>query len=170
MWGHLAGYFLSTYIMYPMRGYTTSMSFKNAVLQYTYLTSICHIQNGVPELKMTNLMERCGKNNGAQKTTLVGIYSQQHRGGPHVVARALRNRRVSSNQQNPPNCRNLGPKWAKRNGHTKMAICAKFLGYTSSMHPLAIASPTTAIVEPLVACIIVFYDHIQKFAPIPKDL
>ena len=50
-----------------MRGYTTSMSFKNAVLQYTYLTSICHIQNGVPELKMTNLMEWCGRNNGAQK-------------------------------------------------------------------------------------------------------
>ena len=29
-----------------------------------------------------------------------------------------------------------------------MAICAKFLGHTSSMHPLAIASPTTTIVEP----------------------
>ena len=67
-------------------------------------------QNGVAELKMTNLMERCGKNNGAQKNILVGNYSQQHREGPHVVARALRNRRVSSNQQNPPNCRNLGPK------------------------------------------------------------
>ena len=51
-----------------------------------------------------------------------------------------------------------------------MAICAKFLGYTSSMHPLAIASPTTAIVEPLVTCIIVFYDLIQKFAPTVKDL
>ena len=51
-----------------------------------------------------------------------------------------------------------------------MAICAKFLGYTSSMHPLAIASPTTTIVEPLVACIIVFYDLIQKSAPIVKDL
>ena len=51
-----------------------------------------------------------------------------------------------------------------------MAICAKFLGHTSSMHPLAIASPTTTIVEPLVACIIVFYDLIQKSAPIPKYL
>ena len=37
--GHLAGYFLSTYIMYPMRVYTTSVTFKNAVLQYTYLTA-----------------------------------------------------------------------------------------------------------------------------------
>ena len=51
-----------------------------------------------------------------------------------------------------------------------MAICAKFLGYTSSMNPLAIAIPTTAIVEPLVTCIIVFYDLIQKFAPTVKDL
>ena len=168
--GQRARSFLSTYIMYPMSGYTTSMSFKNAVLQYTYLTSICHIQNGVPELKMTNLMEWCGRNNGAQKIKIVGHYSLQHRGGSHVVARALRNRRVSSNQWNPPNCTNLGPKWAKRNGHTKMAICAKFLGYTSSMHPLAIASPTTAIVEPLVACIIVFYDLIQKSAPKAKYL
>ena len=168
--GHLAGYFLSTYIMYPMRGYTTSMSFKNAVLQYTYLSSIWHIQNSVPELKMTNLMEWCGRNNGAHTKLIVGISSHQHRGGSHVVARALRNRRVSSNQLNPPNSRDLGPKWAKRNGHTKMAICAKFLGHTSSMHPLAIASPTTTIVEPLVACIIVFYDLIQKSAPIPKDL
>ena len=141
--GHLAGYFLSTYIMYPMRVYTTSVTFKNAVLQYTYLTSICHIQNGVPELKMTNLMEWCGRNNGVHTKLIVGIYSQQHRGGSRVVEKALRNRRVSSNQLNPPNFRDLGPKWAKRNGHTKMAICAKFLRYTSSMHPLAIASSTT---------------------------
>ena len=56
------------------------------------------------------------------------------------------------------------------NGHTKMAICAKFLGYTSSMHPLAIASSTTVLVEPLVTCIIVFYHLIQKFTPIVKDL
>ena len=119
--GQRARNFLSTYIMYPMSGYTTSMSFKNAVLQYTYLTSICHIQNGVPELKMTNLMEWCGRNNGAPKKN-----SQQHRGGSHVVARALSNRRVSSNKRNPPNCRNLGPKWAKRNGHSKMALWAKF--------------------------------------------
>ena len=48
------------------------MSFKNAVLQYTYLTSICHIQNGVPELKMTNLMEWCGRNNGAQLSVHIG--------------------------------------------------------------------------------------------------
>ena len=168
--GQRARNFLSTYIMYPMSGYTTSMSFKNAVLQYTYLTSICHIQNGVPELKMTNLMEWCGRNNGDHTKLIVGISTHQHRGGSHVVARALRSRRVSSNQRNPPNCRNLGPKWAKRNGHSKMAVCAKFLGYTSSMHPLAIASPTTTIVEPLVACIIVFYDLIQKSAPRVKDL
>ena len=168
--GHLAGYFLSTYIMYPMRGYTTSMSFKNAVLQYTYLSSICHIQNSVPELKMTNLMEWCGRNNGDHTKLIVGISSHQHRGGSHVVARALRNRRVSSNQQNPPNCRNLGPKWAKRNGHTKMAICAKFPGYTSSMHPLAIARSTAVLVEPLVTCIIVFYHLIQKFTPMVQDL
>ena len=47
-----------------------------------------------------------------------------------------------------------------------MAICAKFLGYTSSMHPLAIAMSTTMFVEPLVTCIIVFYHLIQKFIPI----
>ena len=170
MRGHLAGYFLSTYIMYPMRVYTTSVTFKNAVLQYTYLSSICHIQNGVPELKMTNLMEWFGRNNGVHTNLVFLTYSQQHRGGSHVVARALRNRRVSSNQLNPPNFRDLGPKWAKRNGHTKTVICAKFLGHAPSMHTLAIASPTTAIVEPLVACIIVFYDLIQKSAPIPKDL
>ena len=46
-----------------------------------------------------------------------------------------------------------------------MAICAKFLGYTSSMHPLAIARSTTVLVEPLVTCIIVFYHLIQKFTP-----
>ena len=50
---------------------------------------------------------------------------------------------------------------------TKMVICAKFLGHTPSMHPLAIASPTTAIVEPLVACIIGFYDLIQKLLDLP---
>ena len=50
-----------------------------------------------------------------------------------------------------------------------MAICAKFLGYTSSMHPLAIARSTTVLVEPLVTCIIVFYHLIQKFTPIVKD-
>ena len=141
-----------------------------SIISVSHGASICHIQNGVPELKMTNLMEWCGRNNGDHTKLIVGISTHQHRGGSHVVARALRNRRVSSNQLNPPNSRNLGPKWAKRNGHTKMAICAKFPGYTSSMHPLAIASPTTAIVEPLVACIIVFYDLIQKSAPIVKDL
>ena len=153
-----------------MRVYTISVTFKNAVLQYTYKSSICHIQNGVPELKMTNLMEWCGRNNGVHTNLVFLTYSQQHRGGSHVVARALRNRRVSSNQRNPPNCKNLGPKWAKRNGHTKMAICAKFLGYTPSMHPLAIARSTTVLVEPLVTCIIVFYHLIQKFTPIVKDL
>ena len=35
---------------------------------------------------------------------------------------------------------------------------------------LFLGSPTTAIVEPLVTCIIVFYGLIQKCAPIPKDL
>ena len=51
-----------------------------------------------------------------------------------------------------------------------MAICAKFPGYTSSMHPLAIARSTAVLVEPLVTCIIVFYHLIQKFTPIVKDL
>ena len=43
-----------------------------------------------------------------------------------------------------------------------MAICAKFPGYTSSMHPLAIARSTTVLVEPLVTCIIVFYHLIES--------
>ena len=51
-----------------------------------------------------------------------------------------------------------------------MAICAKFPGYTSSMHPLAIARSTAVLVEPLVTCIIVFYHLIQKFTPMVQDL
>ena len=60
-----------------------------------------------------------------------GLFHQWRRGAPPVLKRTLRNRRDLIIRQNPQNFRALGPKWAKRNGHTKMALCAKFSRYAA---------------------------------------
>ena len=60
-----------------------------------------------------------------------GTFHQWRRGAPPVLKRTLRNRRDLIIRLNPQNFRALGPKWAKRNGHTKMALCAKFSRYTT---------------------------------------
>ena len=60
-----------------------------------------------------------------------GLFHQWRRGAPPVLKRTLRNRRDLIIRLNPQNFMALGPKWAKRNGHSKMALCAKFSRYAT---------------------------------------